>query len=236
MQEAKRKFKVIGTKVESPGVTTLRLYYTSGEVPRYRAGQFITVYMSDSTTSQGKAYSLSRIFIDSSFEITIRAIGEFSNYLCSLVVGDHVIASDPYGFFYSESSDTPLVMIAAGVGVTPYRAMIYESIEKREVRPMYLIYSSRTEEDIIFKKELDALAKNNKNLNVLHFLTRQDKLGNGMNRGRIDPDKTLKKIKEVNIAEFLICGSIAFVRDMRNGLRASGVGDEYIYTEAFFSH
>src|ERR1044071_5893464 len=117
MKESEKKiYTVLGRKEEVPGVTTLHLAFPDGKIPEYRAGQFITIYFPELHTPEGKAYSISSSPLEKHLSITVKALGEFSNKIHSLKVGDTLLASEPYGFFYSEIEDSSLVMVAAGIG------------------------------------------------------------------------------------------------------------------------
>lgn len=236
VNEAKKiKYKVISKKIEAPKVATLEFSCASG-LPPYSPGQFIDVYFKELGMTQGKSYSISSAPRENTFCITVKAIGEFSNRLYGLKKGDFVLGSLPYGFFFSDLPDTHLVMLAGGIGITPFRATIMEYLVKNPKRKMSLFYSSQTEEDIIFKKEFNFWETAHHNLFVKHFITREDKISAGKEIGRITAKRVLKEIPNLNNAEFLICGSIAFVRDMRKDLLRQGVPEGAIYTEAFFSH
>jgi ring-1,2-phenylacetyl-CoA epoxidase subunit PaaE len=236
MEKIKKiKYKVIDKKIEAPQVVTLELSCSSG-LPKYCSGQFIDIYFSDYGTSQGKSYSISSAPCEDTFHITVKAIGEFSNRLFNLEKGDLVIGSLPYGFFYSDLENTHLVMLAGGIGIAPFRAIIMEHLVKDPGRKIYLFYSSRTEDDIIFKDEFDLWRVIYPNLRVKHFITRQKKISSDKQKGRMTAVQVLKEIPVIKDIEFLVCGSIAFVRDMRKDLKEQGIPEEFIYTEAFFSH
>ena len=239
MSEVKKiKYQIAGKKIEAPNVVTLELSCLFN-LPSYCAGQFIDVYFPELNTPQGKSYSLSSAPSENKFSITVKAIGEFSNRLFNMKEGDYLVSSPPYGFFYSDQENTHLVMLAGGIGIAPFRATIAEQLAKnptKNERKMSLFYSSQTEEDIIFKSELNLWQEENPNLKIKHFITRQEKVSPDKQKGRITAEYVLKEISDLKNAEFLICGSISFVRDMRRGLRDAGVPEETIYTEAFFSH
>ncbi len=237
MEKNKRKYKVLDNEKEAPGVATLRLSLISGDLPPYRPGQFINIYFPDTQTPEGKAYSLSSAPAEGGvFKITVKAIGEFSNKLCALHVGDIVIGSDPYGFFYSESATSPLLLLASGIGITPFRSIICESFKKTPDRKISLFYSNRTEDDIVFKKELDQWQKDNPHLTIVYFVTREEKTLAEAIQGRMSAKQIMKFIPQPKETEVFICGSISFVRDMWKGIKNEGVPEESIYTEAFFSH
>ena len=238
----KIKYKVVGKKIEAPKVATL-LLSSSPDLPPYCPGQFIDIYFPEFGFSQGKSYSISSAPSEDKFSITIKAIGEFSNRLFKLKESDIVTRSLPYGFFYSDLENTHLVMLAGGIGIAPFRATIMEYLMKNSKinkRKISLFYSSRTEEDIIFKNEINLWRAGHPNLRIKHFITREKKVAKDKEQGRITAKHILKEISALENSleniEFLICGSIAFVRDMRKSLRAEGVPENLIYTEAFFSH
>lgn len=236
--ETKNTYVVKEKIVESATVSTLKLTLLDDKIPAYHSGQFINIYFPELNTPEGKAYSMSGAPHENALIITIKAMGEFSRRLCALQVGDTVTASLPYGYFYSESEENTLVMIAGGIGVTPFRSMIKDSLVRNPSRKLALFYSSRTYDDLVFKDELDHLQKGHKNLKVFYFVTREKKHDPSVIYNRIDIKDILGDSLRKNIAgrEFLICGSIPFVSDIWKGLRATGVPEEVIYTEAFFSH
>jgi ferredoxin-NADP reductase len=223
---------------ESSTVSTLKLAPAFENLPAYHSGQFINIYFPELNTPEGKAYSMSGAPQEEVLAITVKAMGEFSHRLCSLKIGDTVTASLPYGYFYSESEETTLVMIAGGIGVAPFRSMICDALAGNLSRKLALFYSVRTHEDLVFKKEFDRLQKENKNFKVFYFVTREKNNDPLIFSSRISINDILGSGPRKNISgrEFLICGSIPFVSDIWKGLRAEGVREEMIYTEAFFSH
>lgn len=220
---------------EAPGVTTLHLTLANGSIPAYVPGQYITVYAPHLGTPEGKAYSASSSPEEATLNITVKDIGKFSHYLSTRKAGDEIAGSLPYGYFYSESDTTPLVMVAAGIGISPFRGMILHSVRKNQKRELFLFCSNRTTEDIVFKKELDELVAEYKNLHIKHCITRGE-AGPDMMRSRITARYILDALGKTKNPEFLLCGSISFVRDLWRDLKANSVPEECVYTEAFFSH
>ena len=249
-EEIKKTYIVIENKKETEDVSTLKLLLvddsrtTSNKyVPAYCPGQFITVYFPELGTPEGKAYSISSAPQEKTLNITVKAIGSFSHRLVGLMPGSVLAASLPYGFFYSESNDTSLSMIASGIGVAPFRGMILDSLKKNPDRKITILYSVRTAVDLLFKKEFSALETKYDNFRVFYFLTRETESTLRTLSGRITINDILGNVRSRcelvptrDEREFLMCGSISFVRDMWRGLRAHGVSEVAIYTEAFFSH
>ncbi len=239
------QYKVLNKIAEAPGVATLVLTLAKGGIPRFTAGQFITVYFPETGIVEGKAYSISSAPNEPSLSITARAIGEFSNRLCAMEPGDLITASLPYGYFSSANEDGSadagdLILIAAGIGITPFRSIIRDAVKKNPARKIALFYTARNVADMVFKNEFDTLKKANQNFATHYFATREsDMLPSVLNR-RMRPEDVFKACGTMSGGDFknpevLICGSIPFVRDFWQGLRAGGVSEEAIYTEAFFS-
>ena len=220
--------------LEAPGVTTLELSCKEGS-PSYIPGQFITVYLPELATPEGKAYSIASA-PNEPLRITIAKRGEFSQRLCSLQPGDSFRALPAGGYFYSESKTSTLVMLAAGIGIAPYRAIIINTVRNDPERRLMLFYSNRTIADITFHRDLDDLAKAHPNLTVHNFVTREDPLPAGMTHGRMSAETIIHEVGDAPDPEYFICGSIEFVRDLWRGLKTAGVPEDRLYTEAFFGH
>ncbi|HCC05969.1 TPA: hypothetical protein DEP94_01240 [Candidatus Nomurabacteria bacterium] len=243
-------------KKETENVFTLTLSY-DGNLPLFKAGQFITVFFPETGHVEGKSYSISNIISPNSFTITIKSIGVFSNKLISLKAGDKLSASFPYGYFYTESDSSSLVLISGGIGIAPFKAMIQESLLKTPNRKIILFYSNKTQKDIIFKNEWGQLTeKYPETFKVNHYITQdyknsncvipaqagiqvlntgfQIKFGMTTKDGRIPVADIIEQSKNLSDPEFFLCGTIPFVRDYWRGLKEGGVPEISIYTEAFF--
>lgn len=219
---------------EASDVKTLKLTLEDGSVPSYTAGQFITVYFPETKTAEGKAYTFSSAPHEKTCDITVKNIGEFSGKLCALKVGDTLTASLPYGFFSSDAPESELIAIAGGIGVTPFRSMITDMLRTFPTRPIHLFYSTKTMSDIVFKKELDELSKKHPHIKITYHLTQEQHVPEEMVKGRIDVVTLLHTLEKTTDKEFLICGSISFVRDIWKALRDQGISEDALYTEAFF--
>jgi len=235
MKESPKLQYIVREKIpETPGVSTLKLSNSDGSTPHYIPGQFITVYFPNTGTPEGKAYSISSPPAEGTFSITVKAIGEFSNRLCAMKPGDEVTGSLPYGYFQSESQVSDLVLVAGGIGVAPFRSMILDSLKRTPKRKIHLFQSARTAAELIFKSELEKAAKNSKNISLNYSVTREESIPTAIQHGRITADRVVDNLPSLKDPEFLLCGSIAFTRDLWKGLRARGVPEYSIYTEAFF--
>jgi len=235
-KEIRQKYTVFDTRTETGDVTTIRLVPEEGPAPAYIPGQYVTVYFPETGTPEGKAYSISSVPEEGMVALTVKSMGEFSRRLVSLLPGDIITASLPYGYFYSESEETSVVLVAGGIGIVPFRSMITHSLRKNPARKCTLLYSARTKSDLVFRREFDELSKLHPAFQVHYFVTREPSSSSDMTYRRITGDDITSLIPDVSRCEFFLCGSISFVRDLWRNLRSIGIPEEYLYTEAFFSH
>lgn len=216
---------VVAREEIAPEVTTLTFQREAGflHVP----GQYVTVYFSDSKVPEGKAYTL----VNAPHEppmITVRRIGEFSNRIASLAMGDTLAVSNPYGFFCPEESQLPLILVAGGIGITPFRSIILDLAAHKSSRRVALFHSARKNLDHIFT-ELESANALLPGLSVARTVTREPPRG-GSRAGRL----TAKDILVHPNADIMLCGSTPFVRDLWRELTKLHVPANRISTEAFF--
>ena len=108
---------------------------------------------------------------------TIKASGDFTARIGEFHPGNWATVDGPYGLFshlvrapWSE----PLIMIAGGVGITPILSMLRHMAATGDDRPVTLIWGNRREDDIVYRKELEALADGPMNLRIHHVLSEQE--------------------------------------------------------------
>ncbi len=226
-EEIKKRYKVVSIINETPTVKTINFVVENGS-SKYIPGQFINIYFKEFGDGEGKSYSISST--NENISITVRNIGKFSNRLSNLSIGNTVTGSLPYGYFYSEEAGKPIIMITGGIGVSPFRSMIYNYYKNDTKKEIKLFFSNKNAEEIIFKKEFDILSKKFSNFDIKYFITREIGSIKGVNYRRIE----LSDIPISNEYDYFICGSIQFVRDFWTMIKKAGIDDINIYTESFF--
>ena len=151
---------------------------------QYKPGQYITVKWMDGDKELRRSYSISSIPDDPYLAITIKEVegGKISPLLCrSLKPGDILDLMPPEGRFTADFGQTQkrnIYLVGAGSGITPLISIARFVLEKEPMSSVILLYGSRTEAQIIFKNELDALvAKYQNQFYVYHTLSRPDGSG-----------------------------------------------------------
>ena len=153
--------------------------------PYFRAGQYLSLKLPLEGSFVTRAYSLCsspKDALKGRAAITVRSNpGGFAadKLLAALKPGDEVIASDPQGFFYYEDlrDAKHVVGLAGGSGITPFLSMAYALRDGAEDFELTLLYGSRDEESILFKKELDEVAAACPKFRVVHVLSDEEKAG-----------------------------------------------------------
>lgn len=185
-----------------------------------------------------RSYSIASSPEDDHLVLTVERLqdGEVSPYLFDVLApGDELEMRGPIGryFVWETPMGGPLLMIAGGSGVVPFRAMLRHHVSARSDVPARLLYSARSPGDVIYDEELAGLAVDDR-VDVRYALTRQQPEGwTGYGR-RIDREI----LTEVAWAPeehplIYICGPTAFVEVAANCLVDVGHDMESIRTERF---
>ena len=124
-----------------------------------RAGQFLHWrFLSGSGSSRAHPYSLSAAPDGRSLRITVAHLGDDSSALSRLRPGTRVMVEGPYGRLHAGvRTRRKVLLMASGIGITPMRALL-EDLEQQP-GDVVLIYRARSEEDVILREELVALAE-----------------------------------------------------------------------------
>ncbi|MBV9453515.1 MAG: ferredoxin reductase [Rubrobacter sp.] len=206
----------------------------------HKAGQHVDIRLTAEDGYQAqRSYSIASAPEDERLVLTVERLedGEVSPYLTDvLMAGDKLELRGPIGGYFAwEAKDGgPLLLVAGGSGVVPLMAMLRHRAAVSSDVPARLLYSSRSYEEIIYRKELERLVAQDGSLEVIHTLTRSRPKGWSSYHRRID----LKMLKEVGPppAERLlafICGPTPLVEGVATALVEIGHDTLYVKTERF---
>ena len=176
-----QRAEVRALAVETPRVKSLALHVSGwrGHLP----GQHVDIRLTAEDGYQAqRSYSIASPPEDELLTITVERVdnGEVSPYLIDdLHVGDRFELRGPIGgyFVWTAAMGGPLYLIAGGSGVAPLMAMLRHRERRNAHIPALLLYSSRTLEDVIYREELDAMARRDRALRVVNTLTRKQPEG-----------------------------------------------------------
>ncbi|HTX90855.1 MAG TPA: RnfABCDGE type electron transport complex subunit D [Anaerolineales bacterium] len=159
----------------------------------------------------------------------------FKAAMLALEPGDEIIASQPAGdFVLPKDPHQKVVLIAGGVGVTPFRSMIKYMLDTHQRRPVVLFYANKTVDDILYKDVFDR-AQHELGLRVIYAVSDPRRLPAGWNgvTGRITPQVLQGKLPDFPLCVFYISGPKGMVDSFKESLDRMGVPRSRVKTDYF---
>jgi ferredoxin-NADP reductase/DMSO/TMAO reductase YedYZ heme-binding membrane subunit len=228
--------------VETPEVRTFRLVPLSGTTLPFRhlPGQFLTLRLNLDGRDVRRSYTIaSSPTRDAYCELTIKREeqGYVSPHLHDVVrEGAMLNVSAPAGrFTFTGAEAEEIVMVAGGVGVTPLMAKIRYLTDIAWPGKIHLVYSVKTERDIIFRSELEELQRRFQNLKVDVTVTREVSTQWTGKRGRLSAAMLISLAPDIARSRVHLCGPTEMVEPLKKALRELGVADGQMKSEAFGS-
>jgi ferredoxin-NADP reductase len=164
--------------------------------------------------------------------IARRSESPFKRAFFSLREGDEVELVGPRGAFFLEP-DRPAVMLAGGIGITPMKCLIEHAFDQKRSTPITLVYGNRTEDEVVWGAEVDALARSEGvRLNVMHTLSQPSPRWTGRT-GRIGAALVTALVDQTPGAIFYVAGPAPMVLETRDALTAAGVDASQVRVELF---
>lgn len=207
--------------------------------PGHQAGQHVDIRLTaDDGYQAQRSYSIASASDERHLVLTIERLedGEVSPYLVDeLRVGDELELRGPVGghFVWESTCDSPVLLVAGGSGVVPFRSMLRHHRAARSAVPMLLLYSARAQAALIYREELTSMA-GDEGVDIRMTLTRERPNGWRGYQGRIDKD-FLGRIgwPAEDRPLVYVCGPTAFVETVADALVGLGHEPDRIRTERF---
>jgi uncharacterized protein len=240
--EAVRSLRVIEKTRESADVTSFVLEARDGgALPDFEAGQHLPVEFSEveQATPIRRTYSLSGAPSAGRYRISVKRepLGLASRHLHDRIeVGDFINAGKPAGDFVIPDTTSPMVLISAGVGITPMVGMLHALASPEPGREVLFLHGAIDGDHLPLAEEIRGIAGHATNVRVHTTLSRpgqKDHNGAGhQGVGRID-GALLTELNVEAAAHFMICGPLGFMSDIQSLLQDLEVPAEHIHTETF---
>lgn len=242
-----RPLRVVKIEAESHNIRSIYMEPADGAgLPLFQAGQHLPLRFNIDGNVHVRTYSLSSAPSDDFFRISVKRDGRVSSHLHEQIrVGDLLEARAPQGHFtVAPHERRPLVLLAAGVGITPLlsmlREVVYQGLRTRRIRPTLFLQSSRTLADQPFRPEMQRLLESAGDaVKVVRLLSQPEpeaQVGNDYDlSGRIDVAvlKDLLEVEDFDQVDFVVCGPGSFTQALYDGLRALDIRDSRIHAETF---
>lgn len=221
------RHRTTGVREVADGTTEIELA-PEGRPLAPELGQF--VYLRPTTGERAHPFTVSG-YDDATgaLAVTVSEAGPRTQRLQRTRPGDRFVLDGPYGVFtrVAMHSELPLVMIAGGVGITPFRR-IWQRLECDRDREAHLFYGNPTRADIAYADELDAL----EHVDVVHVLSDEDDYDG--ETGNVDVDLLRRRLPgDLRECVYLVCGPPPMILALEEGLKEAGVPDERVRFELF---
>lgn len=201
-------------------------------------GQFLTFSLTIEGAPVKRTYTIASTPSRSTYcEVTIKREerGLVSRFLHDTIrVGDRIQVTAPGGkFTFTGETAGAIVLIAGGVGITPLMSKVRYLTDRAWPGHIYLIYSNKTEEDIIFREEIAYLQKRHANLHVCLTLSRAPESSWIGERGRISWALLERHVPNLHQHPIHICGPNELNQAVKALLLEAGISPERIHQESF---
>ncbi|MEZ5494282.1 MAG: NO-inducible flavohemoprotein [Pseudomonadales bacterium] len=246
--EGFKSLRVIRKEKESSNITSFYLANTDGApLPAFKPGQYITVRMATpngSTTMRN--YSLSDKPGQDYFRISVKRevppaantpAGFVSNQLHDNIdVGSTLEIAPPCGEFFldvSEKHARPLVLLAAGVGITPINSILLAALDAFPERKIVLVHAVLNPEVQAFRASFDALAQQHKNLKVYYRYSDAAPVSAANASNGFVTAEYLESLLSGRDADYFFCGPQPFMVALYHGLMQWGIPASQVHFEFF---
>ncbi|WP_462220691.1 ferredoxin--NADP reductase, partial [Ferruginibacter sp.] len=209
----------------------------------YKPGQFVTLDLPihEKTNKRWRSYSISS-WPDSSnvFELVIVYMedGAGTSYLFDKIeVGSEITFRGPVGVFtLPEVLDTDYYLICTGTGIAPFRSMLHHiALHNLPHKNVYLIFGTRTKENLLYYEELKNLTANNSGLYYIPVLSRENWEGEKGYVHKVYKDLIAAKKQGDALppAHFYLCGWKNMIDEAKKTITELGYDRKAIHQELY---
>lgn len=200
----------------------------------YYAGQFLTLFKSDTV---GRSYSLASVpDIHDYLEFHIRIIpeGEVSPWLANkLEIGSEITISDPLGncIYIGNAKTQPLLLIGTGTGMAPLLGIVEQAIHNDHQYPINIYHGVRFNSDLYLDEHFKSLVKQNNNVNYYPCISDEEPQANA--RKGFPSDLVLEDSYDLKDYAVYLCGNPDMVNNAKRQIFLAGASLQSIHADPF---
>lgn len=203
----------------------------------YKPGQyfFVNIKQGDKELSHHFSFSSSPTendFIEFTKKFTDH---EYSVVLKASKVGDWARIDAPYGKFTFEGEFPKIALLAGGIGITPLLSICKNATDKHLDSKITVFYGNRSENDIAFRDELEAIQEQNKNLKIIHILNQPSVNWKGPT-GVVTADLIRNELPDFKENIFYCCGPPGMVTAIQSMIKSLGLSESQLKLEYFVGY
>ena len=223
---------------------TMAFHFEKPDGWTFKAGQFIDMTLLDpsETDAEGntRGFSIASAPHEETLMVATRMRDTaFKRVLKTMPLETAVKIEGPFGNLSLHNNATrPAVMLAGGIGITPFRSILYRAAKEQLPHRIFLFYSNRRPEDAPFLEALLALEKENPNYKLIASMTEMEKSHQPWKgeTGLINKEMLTKYLKDEVAPIYYIAGPPGMVKGLHMMLNEAGVDDDDIRTEEFVGY
>ena len=237
-----RSLRLIEKIRESDDVTSFIFEARDGApLAAFEPGQHLPIEVSipGADGPVGRTYSLSSSPADPRYRITVKREpkGTVSRHLHDRVEPGAIIQSrKPAGDFIMTCNICPLVLVSAGVGVTPMMSILHAVAAEGDRRPVWFVHGTRNALHHPFAREVGDLLADRASFHAHIAYSRpraEDRIGKDYDsEGRVDGALLARLVPNIE-AHYFLCGPTGFMADLQSDLERRKICPERIHTESF---
>ena len=220
----RHRLRVAAVQQEAPGVYSIIISGRNLSFLNVSGGQFFMWrFMAKGLWAHSHPYSLSALPRPPFLRVTVKGLGDQSKAVAKVKPGTRVFIEGPYGKFTSHARSTNrVVLIGAGVGITPLRALLEDLPTSVDVS---VIVRGASYEDIVHREELLELV-NQRNGRLFELVGSRQAV-------RMDSSELKKLLGSLSNADVYICGPTDFNESITNAVQRLGAREQRIHHEVF---
>lgn len=210
----------------------------------FKAGQFIdmTLVNPPETDAEGnvRGFSITSAPYQDMLMVTTRMRDTaFKRVLEAAPIETEVKIEGPFGnLALHHNAARPAVLLAGGIGITPFRSMVLQAARDKLPHRIFLFYSNRRPEDAPFLEELHSLEQESPNYTFIATMTemaRSRRTWPG-ETGRINKEMLSRHLKDAVSPIYYIAGPPTMVKGLHAMLNDAGIDDDDVRTEDFVGY
>lgn len=219
------KYEIKKIIVLSPGILEIEMTPKDKKI-RYEGGQFIFVsFRSPGVSAESHPFSISSAPDEKNLRIAIKVLGDFTEKLNNLKVGDAAYIEGPFGgFSYKKTSNKNQIWIAGGIGITPFLSMSGDLKIKDDYK-VDLYYAVNSPEEAVFMDQLSKISLSNKNLKVIGWYSNES--------GRLNGEIVSELSNGLRDKDIFLCGPPVFMTSLNEQFINLKVAGDRIHWENF---
>lgn len=241
-QDEKNICKVIKVVPENHNTNSLYLEGSDNRFTERRAGQYASLrVMRDGSWSEPHPFTISGAPEDPYLRFTIKKEGAFTSSIPELSPGSPVKCMGPLGAFCKDIDSKPsIVMVAGGVGITPFLSVLRHFRNIAASNRVLLFWANKTIDDVFCGDEVGQMSRE-LDLDVVHCLSRDEDVTRHNRQeypkvifeaGRLSAD-ILKKYGVVPGASCYLCGPPLMMESALSDFEMLGISPDRVEREKF---